>query len=127
MVQTAASNRFLPRVIIADESTKGLDDRLKQAVLEELMLVRKTQDISLIMITHDLRAAELVADSVAIMYCGEIVEKGAAKDFFKAPMHPYSAALMQSLPEKGFNPIPGSSPSMISPPEGCRFHPRCRR
>jgi peptide/nickel transport system ATP-binding protein len=126
-VLIAAALALGPKVIIADEPTKGLDDRLKRDVLEELMFVRKTQNISLIMITHDLSAAERVADSMAIMYCGEIVERGAAKDFFKAPMHPYSVALMQSLPEKGFNPIPGSSPSMISPPEGCRFHPRCRK
>lgn len=124
-VLIAAALALGPKVIIADEPTKGLDDRLKEEVLEKLNQVKQEEETSLLMITHDLSAARKLVDRVAIMYCGEIVELAAAEEFFETPMHPYSVGLMNSLPEREFQPIPGSSPSMISPPEGCRFHPRC--
>lgn len=114
-----------PEVIIADEPTKGLDERLRRMVLEELRLVREMNHSSMILITHDLNAAREISDRIAVMYAGEILEIGAAQEFFRGPLHPYSKALLESLPDRGFRPIPGISPSMIHPPEGCKFHPRC--
>ena len=114
-----------PKIIIADEPTKGLDDRLREMVLEELRLVRKLNRSSMIFISHDLNAAREISDRIAVMYAGEIVESGATQEFFREPLHPYSQALLESLPERGFKSIPGVLPSMIHPPEGCKFHPRC--
>jgi peptide/nickel transport system ATP-binding protein len=114
-----------PKIIIADEPTKGLDTRLRDMVLEELKLVREMNHSSMIFISHDLNAAREISDRIAVMYAGEILESGATQEFFEEPLHPYSKALLESLPERGFKPIPGISPSMIQPPEGCKFHPRC--
>lgn len=114
-----------PIIIIADEPTKGLDSRLREMVLEELRLVREMNRSSMIFISHDLNAAREISDRIAVMYAGEILESGATQEFFREPLHPYSKALLKSLPERGFNTIPGVSPSMIQPPEGCKFHPRC--
>ena len=114
-----------PKIIIADEPTKGLDDRLRNMVLEELRLVREMNRSSMIFISHDLNAAREISNRIAVMYSGEILESGATQEFFKEPLHPYSQALLGSLPERGFKPIPGVSPSMIRPPEGCKFYPRC--
>jgi peptide/nickel transport system ATP-binding protein len=114
-----------PKIIIADEPTKGLDDRLREMVLEELRLVRKLNRSSLIFISHDLNAAKETSDRISVMYAGEIVESGSTNEFFREPLHPYSQALLESLPERGFKPIPGVLPSMVHPPEGCKFHPRC--
>jgi peptide/nickel transport system ATP-binding protein len=114
-----------PKVILADEPTKGLDDRLRKMVLEELSLVREMYRSSMIFISHDLNAARTISDRIAVMYAGEILESGATQKFFQEPLHPYSLALLGSLPERGFKPIPGFSPSVIQPPEGCKFHPRC--
>ena len=114
-----------PKIIIADEPTKGLDDRLRNMVLAELRLVREMNRSSMIFISHDLNAAREISNRIAVMYAGEILESGATQEFFKEPLHPYSQALLESLPERGFKPISGVSPSMIRPPEGCKFHPRC--
>ena len=114
-----------PKVIIADEPTKGLDSRLRNMVLEELALAREMSQSSMILITHDIGAARAISDRIAVMYAGEIIETGPTADVFENPFHPYSKGLLESLPERGFKPIPGVSPSMIRPPEGCKFHPRC--
>jgi peptide/nickel transport system ATP-binding protein len=114
-----------PQIIIADEPTKGLDPRLREMVLEELKLVKEMNHSSMILIAHDLNAAREISDRTAVMYAGEIIELGDTQEFFKQPLHPYSKALLESLPERGFKSIPGVSPSMIQPPEGCKFHPRC--
>lgn len=114
-----------PKIIIADEPTKGLDSRLRGMVLEELKLVREMGHSSMIVIAHDLNAAREISDRTAVMYAGEIIESGDTQEFFRKPFHPYSKALLESLPERGFKSIPGVSPSMVQPPEGCKFHPRC--
>lgn len=114
-----------PKIIVADEPTKGLDERLKEDILKELMKIKEEKESSLFLITHDLEAAQKIADRVALMYCGEIVETALSSDFFGEPFHPYARALLKSLPAQGFVPISGTSPSMIAPPAGCRFHPRC--
>lgn len=114
-----------PKILIADEPTKGLDARLRNMVLQELKLVKELTRSSMIFISHDLDAVKEIADRIAVMYAGEIVEMGRKDDFFRKPLHPYSMGLLESLPQQGFKAIPGTSPSMIQPPQGCKFHPRC--
>jgi peptide/nickel transport system ATP-binding protein len=114
-----------PRILIADEPTKGLDDRTKSDVLSELARIKDMRHTALFLITHDLKAARFLCDRVLVMYGGEIVEERNTEGFFKDPLHPYSRGLLGSLPEEGFTPIPGSPPSLVSPPSGCRYHPRC--
>ncbi len=109
-----------PDLLIADEPTKGLDAGKREQVVDVFKKVDKT----MLIITHDLRFAERIADRIAVMYCGKIVEVSSAKDFFKEPLHPYSMGLLESLPPK-LKPIRGFQPSMINPPEGCRFRERC--
>jgi peptide/nickel transport system ATP-binding protein len=124
-VLIAAALALSPRVILADEPTKGLDDGLKEEITYELSAIKKEKKSALLLITHDLSAARRIGDRVAVMYAGEIVETAGVDDFFKDPLHPYSRALLKSLPESGFVPVPGQAPSALSPPRGCKFHPRC--
>jgi peptide/nickel transport system ATP-binding protein len=114
-----------PRLIIADEPTKGLDANVKAQVVELIRNV--TTGKSLLFITHDLSAAALICDRIAVMYCGEIVEWGPTGEIFSNPLHPYTEGLLRSLPIMGMKPIKGASPSLIYIPSGCRFHPRCER
>jgi peptide/nickel transport system ATP-binding protein len=114
-----------PQIIIADEPTTGLDSRLRTMVLKELELVKEMGHSSMLFISHDLDAVKETSDRTAVMYSGEIIETGPTEEFFKKPLHPYSMGLLESRPGRGFKPIPGTSPSMIRPPEGCKFHPRC--
>ncbi len=124
-VLIAASVVADPKLLIADEPTKGLDAALKARIVEELEIVKRFNGTSILLITHDFDLAEKLSDRIAIMYAGEILEISPLKDFFSQQMHPYSQALLKSLPDRGFVPIPGASPSMLNPPEGCKFHPRC--
>ncbi|MCD6492687.1 MAG: ABC transporter ATP-binding protein [Archaeoglobaceae archaeon] len=114
-----------PKLIIADEPTKGVDVTKKLRVVELFRRIKENNKLSLLVITHDLLFAEKLADRIAVMYCGQIVEVCEAKTFFEEPLHPYSKALLDSLPSRGLKPIKGCSPSMVNPPQGCRFHPRC--
>jgi peptide/nickel transport system ATP-binding protein len=121
----ASSMVLDPRVIIADEPTKGLDMEARKEVMRELADIKKRKGSSLLLITHDFDLSREIADRIAIMYAGEIVEIAQNKEYFKEPLHPYAKALMQSLPENGFKPIPGPPVAMTDPPRGCKFHPRC--
>ena len=123
----AASVVLGPKIIIADEPTTGLDDDLVRELIEEIEYIQQMNRSSILLITHDINFAKALSDRIIIMYSGDIVEVGTTEDFFYEPLHPYSKALLKSLPEHGFLPIPGSSPSMIHEPPGCKFHPRCPR
>jgi peptide/nickel transport system ATP-binding protein len=124
-VMIATSMILSPRIIIADEPSKGLDGVLAGEVMVEMARIKDQVGASLLLITHDLLLARDISDRMAVMYCGEIVEIGKSREVFSEPLHPYTNALLSCLPERGFQPIPGSSPSMIEPPAGCKFHPRC--
>ena len=124
-VMIAASMILTPRMLIADEPSKGLDGALAGEVMAEMARIKNQSGASLLLITHDLNLAREISDRMAVMYCGEIVEMGKCEEIFNKPLHPYTAALLGCLPERGFQPIPGSSPSMINPPSGCKFLPRC--
>jgi len=114
-----------PSFVIADEPTKGLDESTKAEIVR---LIREmTTGRSMLMITHDLAAAGEICDRIAVMYAGEILEEASAKTILSNPHHPYTQGFIGSLPSHGLHPIPGSSPSLIDPPQGCRFHPRCPR
>ncbi|MGA5140585.1 ABC transporter ATP-binding protein [Streptomyces azureus] len=121
-------------LLLADEPTTGLDRDLVDHTVDEL---RRHVDAgdgegtrrALLMITHDLTAAERIADRVAVMYAGRIVELTDAETFFGAPgpRHPYSRGLLQALPERAFTAIPGMPPELGDLPDGCAFAPRCER
>lgn len=121
----AAALLTKPEVIIADEPTKGLDRSTREIIINELIKAKQLEQVTLVLITHDLNLARRLADQMAVMYAGEIIETSPVDSFFSNPRHPYSRALLESSPEKGFHPIPGISPSLDQLPGGCRFHPRC--
>lgn len=113
-----------PELIIADEPTKGVDV-LKKRNIAAIFKKVSSDGCAFLLITHDVGFARAMADRIAVNYCGQIVEIAEKEAFFKEPLHPYSQALLDAVPERGMHPIPGLSPSMIEVPEGCRFHPRC--
>lgn len=112
-----------PSLIIADEPTKGLDITIKMQIVKLMKEVTKQR--SMLFITHDLGVAAKICDNIAVMYAGELVEYAKTEEIFKKPMHPYTQGFLNSLPNMGLKPIRGLSPSLIDPPSGCRFHPRC--
>ncbi|MER7054354.1 ABC transporter ATP-binding protein [Streptomyces sp. NPDC000351] len=125
-------------LLLADEPTTGLDRDLVDRTVDELRRhvdsvgprgSARDGDRALLMITHDLAAAERIADRIAVMYAGRIVELADARDFFGAPgpRHPYSRGLLDALPERAFAPIPGLPPELGSLPDGCAFAARCDR
>lgn len=113
-----------PRVIIADEPTAGLDAQVKAQILS-LIREHVAGNRTLLCITHDLGTATCLCARMAVMYAGEIIEIGPAKEVLSHPMHPYTQGLLASLPSAGLHPIPGTSPSPAHFPPGCRFCDRC--
>jgi oligopeptide/dipeptide ABC transporter ATP-binding protein len=118
-----------PDVLIADEPTTALDVTIQAQVLETLHRVREELGTAIVLITHDLGVVARMADRVVVMYAGQVVEQGGADEVFGAPRHPYTLGLMRSVPRLDavgpLLPIRGVPPSMVSPPAGCAFHPRC--
>ncbi|MEU4160136.1 ABC transporter ATP-binding protein [Actinoplanes sp. NPDC026670] len=115
-----------PPLLIADEPTSGLDRPLVDHTLD-LLRRRCDEGAAVLLITHDLAAAERVADTVAVMYAGRIVEHRAAGELFRAPGHPYSRGLLNALPDREFRAIAGHPPMLTALPEGCAFAARCDR
>jgi peptide/nickel transport system ATP-binding protein len=116
-----------PRVLLCDEPTSALDVSLVATVLNLLGRLRRELDMAMVFVTHDLSAARLVADRIAVMYLGRIVELGPAHDVIASPSHPYTAALLSALPGAGVTrgEVRGEPASPLAPPSGCAFHPRC--
>lgn len=115
-----------PWLLIADEPTTGLDRHLVDGLIEEFR--RMVADgRAVLLITHDLAAAQRVADRIAVMYAGRIIETGPTNQVLDAPRHPYSAGLVDALPDRAFTPIPGQPPLLTDLPPGCAFAPRCHR
>ena len=117
-----------PRILIADEPTTALDVTVQKQILELLAKLRRELQLSLLFITHDLGVVAQVADRVAVMYAGRVVEHGPVMEVLRAPRHPYTAGLLQAAPRlvrEKLIPIPGSVPSLLSLPPGCSFAPRC--
>jgi len=118
-----------PDVIILDEPTSALDVLTQSNIFNLLKGIKKGTDASFVLITHDIATSSELADRVAVMYAGQIVELCDADVFFTEPHHPYSAKLMSSVPRLRGNTQPdfiiGRPPSLINPPTGCRFADRC--
>ena len=117
-----------PRLLIADEPTTALDVTVQKEILELLQKLRRELGLGLLFITHDLGVVAQVADRVAVMYAGRIVEEGPAKEVLGTPRHPYTQGLLAASPrlERGkLTPIPGSVPQLAALPPGCAFEPRC--
>ncbi|MGW2040451.1 ABC transporter ATP-binding protein [Streptomyces virginiae] len=114
-------------LLLADEPTTGLDRDLVLRTVDELSSHTRADGRALLMITHDLAAAERIADTVAVMYAGRIVEITPAASFFGSPgpRHPYARGLLDALPERAFTPVPGSPPELGALPPGCAFAARC--
>jgi peptide/nickel transport system ATP-binding protein len=117
-----------PSLLVADEPTTSLDVIVEAQILEILEDLKRTYKMSLLLITHNLGIVAEVCDRVAVFYAGKIVEIGSADDIFNRPIHPYTRLLLQSiihLDTKELHSIEGVPPDLVSPPTGCRFHPRC--
>ena len=119
-----------PQVLLADEPTTALDATVQIQVLILLRELQRELGLSIIFVTHDIGAALEVADRIAVMYAGRIVETGPVREVFRNPAHPYTRALLDAIPKIGSRgrrlvAIPGQPPSLIDPPAGCRFAARC--
>ena len=120
-----------PQLLIADEPTTALDVTVQAQILDLLQDLQREFKTALIMITHDLGVIAEVADDVLVMYAGRAVEYGTTKQLLTAPAMPYTLGLIQSVPDlssdvnEPLRPIPGNPPSLLDPPNGCAFAPRC--
>ncbi len=127
MIAMALASR--PRLIIADEPTTSLDVTIQSQILSLLREVRRENGMSMIFISHNLGAVAAIADDIAVMYAGQIVETGTAGDILGAPRHPYTRDLLRATPRIDrpgeLRPIPGNVPRFDAMPPGCRFAPRC--
>ena len=120
-----------PQLLIVDELTSGQDVLSRARLIALLNKVRRESGLSLLLITHDLAAAAQLAERVAVLYAGKLVEMGPTHAVFEEPRHPYSWGLINAYPNmttaRDLRGIRGHSPDALSPPPGCRFHPRCSR
>jgi oligopeptide/dipeptide ABC transporter ATP-binding protein len=116
-----------PEVLVADEPLSALDVSIQAQILRLLLELRNRLRLTMLFVSHDLRTVRYVSDSVAVMYLGRIVEYGPAAAIFERPRHPYTQALLASVPGAGAAGarLSGEPPSAIHPPQGCPFHPRC--
>ena len=116
-----------PEVLLCDEPTSALDVSLAAVVLNLIARLRAELGMAVLFVTHDLAVARVVADRIAVMYLGRLVELGPAEDIVASPQHPYTKALVGAVPDLGIAPaaLPGEPASPLSLPRGCSFHPRC--
>ena len=129
-VMIALALALRPQLLIMDEPTTALDVVIQREILEELMELRERLGFSILFITHDLSLLIEIADTIAVMYAGKLIEKAPAKALFRAPRHPYTYGLTKSFPslhgeKKVMTGIAGSPPDLRNVPSGCPFHPRC--
>jgi peptide/nickel transport system ATP-binding protein len=129
-VMIALSIALNPQLLIMDEPTTALDVVIQREILEQLMDLRERFGFTIVFITHDLSLLIEIADTIAVMYAGTIVEKAPARELFRAPRHPYTRGLLSSFPSLhgprvAMTGIPGSPPDLRNVPAGCPFHPRC--
>jgi len=120
-----------PIFIVADEPVSALDVSIQAQIINLLKDLQKDFDLTLLFITHDLSVIKHTSDRIAVMYAGKLVELASKQDLFRDPLHPYTRALLSAIPipdpeyQTKYIPLTGEVPSLIHPPPGCRFHPRC--
>jgi peptide/nickel transport system ATP-binding protein/oligopeptide transport system ATP-binding protein len=120
-----------PSLILCDEPTTALDVTIQDQILRLLAKLCRESGTSLVFVTHDLPVVAQICHQIAVMYAGRIVERGSVQEVLTSPRHPYTLGLVRSAPDvdhprSSLAAIPGSPPSLVSPPSGCRFHPRCK-
>jgi len=120
-----------PDLLIADEPTTALDVTVQAQIIDLMRELQNRKGTAIWLITHNLGVIAEMCDRVGVMYAGYIVEIGKTELIFENPDHPYTRGLLKSIPrimedQKRLDIIPGSVPNLITPPEGCRFHPRCK-
>ena len=129
MIAMALANE--PKLLIADEPTTALDVTVQAQILELMARLQQELGMAMVLITHDLGVVAEVTEEVNVMYAGEVIERATTDRIFAAPQHPYTWGLLRSIPRldrprnEPLVPIPGRPPSLIAPPKGCRFYPRC--
>ncbi len=132
-VNIARALALQPRLIILDEAVSALDKSVEAQVLNLLLDLKDEFGLTYIFISHDLNVVRYISDRVMVMYLGQVVELGAGEALFEAPLHPYTKALLSSIPTMDPDrrtetpPLAGDPPNPINPPSGCRFHTRCAR
>lgn len=131
-VMIAIALTLNPELLIADEPTTALDVTIQADILEMMKNIRKTQGMSVILITHDLGIVANFATDIIVMYAGKVVERGSAEDIFYRAAHPYTEALLRAVPrldmdDERLETIEGAPPNMSDPPKGCPFAPRCQK
>jgi len=120
-----------PRFMVLDEPISALDVSIQSQIINLLVELRERYDLTYLFISHDLSVVQYISDRVAVMYLGEIVERATSEELYANPLHPYTKALLSSIPtmepvkQKDRIVLEGDVPSPINPPSGCRFHPRC--
>jgi peptide/nickel transport system ATP-binding protein len=129
-VAIARALAMQPRVLLADEPVSMLDVSIRLGVLNLLAGLRQREKLAILYVTHDIASARYLADTIAVMYAGQIIESGPAAQVTDAPAHPYTQLLLSAAPDPDRTRPPslrgrGSPPNLIRPPTGCRFHPRC--
>jgi len=129
-VMIAIALSCAPEIILCDEPTTALDVTIQDQILRLLARLCRESGVSLVFVTHDLPVVAQVCQHIAVMYGGQLVERGDVREVLLDPRHPYTLGLVRSAPDfeyvrESLVPIPGSPPSLITPPPGCRFHPRC--
>lgn len=131
-VVIALTMSLQPDLVVLDEPTSALDIFSQRALLNILHKIQTTYRNTMVLITHDIPITSELADRVAVLYAGTIVEAGDTYEIFKEPLHPYTSMLMSAIPsvadiylKRVPKPVPGEPPSLLNPPPGCRFHPRC--
>jgi len=132
-VNIARALALQPRVVILDEAVSALDKSVEAQVLNLLQDLKDAFGLTYLFISHDLNVVRHMSDRVMVMYLGQVVEIGAAQGLFESPRHPYTRALLSSIPSMDPDrrteepPLAGDPPNPIDPPSGCRFHTRCAR
>ena len=132
-VNIARALALQPRIVILDEAVSALDKSVEAQVLNLLLDLKDEFGLTYVFISHDLNVVRFISDRVMVMYLGEVAEIGDSESLFEAPRHPYTKALLSSMPSMDPDrrtlvaPLAGDPPNPIDPPSGCRFHPRCPR